>query len=242
MDYKLNNILGEYLSFFTGGFMKGGASPNFKDEIQSAKNINDLLPVVQYYFCYTDGGIEREITIADLHDINIRDKIKLHKKTRDVNTEYRDHQEPIVHNLIQFREKNNLDREQTNELYKIGVKFSDITRFDNNDPPRELLPNSINPDGPDAPKGSDRPPIPPGDFLTAFLDYVISGTKLPKTITIANLLELDTPRIRGIGSTPDTKTAISSFVPIMRRISKTASLTDSTVISTIIPKLIRESK
>ena len=242
MDSKLNNILGEYLSFFTGGFMKGGASPKFDQEIQNANNINDLLPVVKYYFCYEDPatGI-REITAADLHPIDMV-KIKLHKTTRDVNTEYREHQQPIVHNLVDFVEKKNLNHEQTNDLFKIGVMFSDIIRFDNTNPSRELLPNTINYDDPNAPRGSEPPPMPPGDFLTIFLDYVVIGTPLPKTITVVNLLDLDNPRIRGIGSTPPTKSRISSFVPIMKRISKVASSTDLTVISTIIPKLIRESK
>ena len=242
MDSKLNNILGEYLSFFTGGFMKGGASPKFDQEIRAAKKIDDLLPVVKYYFCYKDSsGVEREITAADLNPMDM-EKIQLHKTTRNVNTEYREHQKPIVHNLVDFLVKNNLDHEQNNELIKIGVKFSDIIRSDNTKPSIELLPNTINYDDPNAPRGSEPPPMPPGDFLNIFLEYVVIGTQLPKTITVVNLLELDNPRIRGIGSTPATKTRISSFVPIMKRISKLASSTDSTVISTIIPKLIRESK
>lgn len=233
MDSKLNNILGEYLSFFTGGFMKGGASPKFDQEIRDAKKIDDLLPVVKYYFCYKNTGVEREITAADLHLIDM-DKIQLHKTTRNVNTEYREHQEPIVNNLVDSLVKNNLDHEQINDLYKIGVKFSDIIRYDNTNPPRELLPNSINPNDPNAPKGSEPPPMPPGDFVTAFRNWVISGIPLPKNIQVTDLLQLKQKDITGItGSNAIAKGNLAVVNFILKRAQITASSTDKGSLGTL---------
>jgi len=204
MTFNLNNILGEYLSFLTSKTMRGGASPDFGIDIDNAKNINDLLCVIQYYFCFENaaGSPETEITEVELQDINIKDKFKLQNKTFDINTQYVENQMNIVTKISEFILRNNINGDQLKQVLNIGLKFSDLIRRDDTNPPIEALP-PMSPYPPTDPILVTMPKPPPRiktGLTQEIIDYTQGRLTVQPIITLTNVLDIDIVKINGITS------------------------------------------
>jgi hypothetical protein len=202
MDSKLNNILGEYLRFLTGGFMKGGASPKFDEEIHDAKNIDDLLPVVKYYFCYEDPnpaiGI-RDVELTDLYNRDIIDNLSIRPDSREINTEYIQNQIKIVDKLV---DKKNIVQKDLSQLYRITRNFANMIRYEPGKPPAFLLPPyppnvEIN-----RPAGPDAPPNAKKTLTDEIVEYIMGLSVSIPVINSNNFTEIQIEKIEAIPYNP----------------------------------------
>jgi len=196
MSFDLNNIIGEYITYFTGGAKKGGASPGFEQEIQDAVDLNGLLQVVNYYFRIRGTGAN--ITVANLNSPTIATDLELRP---DRIGEYRANQVAIADRLINFSTTRGINGDHLKQLSRITLTFSQVARAGPG-PVGPPLPGQVGPPppGPSIPSIPVEPLVPvvpqlvPGSIdalidliKKVFLDYRYTPRGLTSDLNSADL-------------------------------------------------------